>query len=154
MDDLSAKIEQQEARAFWMGILARASLKQLRAALSLAQVELPKVEIVKAAEIGTLMLEARAGGGGRRFNAGETSVTRCVVRHGETLGFSYALGRDKEKAHLAAALDCLLQDAERHHDLMQQIIKPLADLQRRRRETESRRAAATKVEFFTMVRGD
>ena len=154
MDDLSAKIEQQEARAFWMGVLARASLKELRAAISLAQVELPKVEIVKSAETGTLMLEGRAGGGGRRFNAGEASVTRCVVRHGETLGFSYALGRDKEKAHLTAALDCLLQDAERRDDLMQQIIKPLADLQRRRRETESRRAAATKVEFFTMIRGD
>jgi alpha-D-ribose 1-methylphosphonate 5-triphosphate synthase subunit PhnG len=37
---------------------------------------------------------------------------------------------------------------------MSKVIQPLADLQRRKRETESRRAAATKVEFFTMVRGD
>jgi alpha-D-ribose 1-methylphosphonate 5-triphosphate synthase subunit PhnG len=154
VDDLSAKIEQQEARAFWMGVLARVSLKELRAALSLAQVELPKVEIVKAAETGTLMLEGRAGGSGRRFNAGEATVTRCVVRCRETLGFSYALGRDKDKAVMAASLDCLLQDSEHYRDLMDRIIQPLADVQRRKRETQSRRAAATKVEFFTMVRGD
>ena len=81
-------------------------------------------------------------------------MTRCVVRHGETLGFSYALGRDKDKAMLAATLDCLLQDEERRGHVMSKVIQPLADLQRRKRETESRRAAATKVEFFTMVRGD
>ncbi len=154
MDDFRANGAQQEARAFWMGVLARASLKELRAALSLAQVELPGVEVVKASETGTLMLEARAGGSGQRFNAGEATMTRCVVRHGETLGFSYALGRDKDKAMLAATLDCLLQDEERRGPVMSKVVQPLADLQRRKRETESRRAAATKVEFFTMVRGD
>lgn len=154
MDDFRANGSQKEARAFWMGVLARASLKELRAALSLAQVELPAVDVVKAAETGTLMLEGRAGGGGQRFNTGEATMTRCVVRYGETLGFSYALGRDKEKAMLAATLDCLLQDEERRGHVMSKVIQPLADLQRRKRETESRRAAATKVEFFTMVRGD
>ena len=144
----------QESRAFWMSVLARASQKEIRAALALAKVELPNVEVVKVAETGTLMLEARAGGSGRRFNTGEATMTRCVVRHGEMLGFSYALGRDKDKAHLSATLDCLLQDDEQRRDLMERIIQPLADVQRRRRETESRRAAATKVEFFTMVRGD
>lgn len=156
VDDMRAGLArgEQESRAFWMGVLARASQKEIRAALALAQMDLPKVETVKAPETGTLMLEARAGGSGRRFNTGEATMTRCVVRHGETLGFSYALGRDKDKAHIAATLDCLLQDEDRHRDVMDRIIQPLADVQRRKRETESRRAAATKVEFFTMVRGD
>jgi len=144
----------QEGRAFWIGVLARASLKELRAAVALTQIELPRVELVKPAESGTLMLEGRAGGSGRRFNAGEATMTRCVVRHGETLGFSYALGRDKDKAVLAATLDCLLQNEDQQRHLIEAIISPLATLQKRKRETESRRAAATKVEFFTMVRGD
>ncbi len=144
----------QEGRAFWMGVLAHASLKEMRAALALTQIEWPTVEVVKPAEVGTLMLEGRAGGGGRRFNAGEATMTRCIVRVGETLGFSYALGRDKDKAVMAATLDCLLQDADQQSYLMKAIISPLAMIQSRKREAESRRAAATKVEFFTMVRGD
>ena len=67
MDDFRANGDQKEARVFWMGVLARASLKELRAALSLAQVELPAVDVVKAAETGTLMLEGRAGGGATRL---------------------------------------------------------------------------------------
>jgi alpha-D-ribose 1-methylphosphonate 5-triphosphate synthase subunit PhnG len=64
------------------------------------------------------------------------------------------LGRDKDKAVLAATLDCLLQNEDQQRHLIEAIISPLATLQKRKRETESRRAAATKVEFFTMVRGD
>ena len=144
----------QKGRAFWMGVLARASLKELRAALALTKIDLPHVEVIKPAETGTLMLEGRAGGSGRRFNAGEATMTRCIIRHEETLGFSYALGRDKDKAIIAATLDCLLQNEDQQRYLMEVVISPLAMIQRRKREAESRRAAATKVEFFTMVRGD
>lgn len=135
-----------------MGVLARASLEEIRVASE--GIEIPTVEIVKPAEVGTLMIEARAGGAGRRFNAGEATMTRCVVRHGEILGFSYALGRDKAKAQLCAALDCLLQTEARRDSVLRSVIEPLARAQDERRLVASRRAAATKVEFFTMVRGD
>jgi alpha-D-ribose 1-methylphosphonate 5-triphosphate synthase subunit PhnG len=139
-------------RQHWMSVLARASLAELTSLTS--DIDMPQVEIVKPAEIGTLMVEGRAGGGGRRFNAGEATLTRCVVRDGARLGFAYALGRDKAKALLCARLDALLQDDAQRDALMAKVVNPLADAQQRRKDDASRRAAATKVEFFTMVRGD
>lgn len=135
-----------------MGVLARASRAEILAALG--DISLPLVEIVKPAETGTLMLEARAGGAGRRFNAGEATLTRCIVQFGTTLGHSYALGRDKEKAMLCAKLDCLLQQLERRAEILDKVIAPLAAAQAARQELASRRAAATKVDFRTMVRGE
>jgi alpha-D-ribose 1-methylphosphonate 5-triphosphate synthase subunit PhnG len=100
------------------------------------------------------MIEARAGGGGRRFNAGEATVTRCVVRDGDRLGYSYSLGRDKEKAKMAAILDAMLQSASSYQMVMEAVVAPLASAQQERRVRASLQAAATKVDFFTMVRGD
>jgi alpha-D-ribose 1-methylphosphonate 5-triphosphate synthase subunit PhnG len=100
------------------------------------------------------MLEGRAGGAGRRFNLGEATMTRCVVRVNGILGFAYALGRDKAKAQLAARLDALLQDPAHRDVLMSTVIQPLATAQGQAKEMASRKAAATKVDFFTLVRGD
>jgi alpha-D-ribose 1-methylphosphonate 5-triphosphate synthase subunit PhnG len=139
-------------RAAWMSVLARASYDDLLKVV--ANMGLPDVEIVKPAESGTLMIEARAGGSGRRFNAGEATVTRCVVRTGDTLGYSYALGRDRKKAVLAATLDLALQDDARRREILDAVVAPLCAIQTARRQQASRSAAATKVEFFTLVRGD
>ncbi len=151
MDDLST-ISAHTRRQHWMAVLARAPFAEL--ATLTEGVVFPEFEIVKPAEIGTLMVEGRAGGGGRRFNAGEATLTRCIVREGERLGYAYALGRDKAKALLCARLDALLQDDLRNEDIMAQVVMPLAATQSAARDLDSRRAAATKVEFFTMVRGD
>src|SRR5665647_31489 len=105
-----------ERRAHWISVLSRASHEEITTAT--AGIDLPNVEIVKLAECGTLMIEARAGGTGQRFNSGEATVTRCVVRLEDRLGFAYALGRDKPKALLCATLDAVLQDAGRQHALL------------------------------------
>ena len=140
-------------RQIWMAVLARAEAKVLSAFFD-ANGGLPVFQIMKPAETGTVMLEGRAGGSGRRFNAGEATMTRCVVRLGEQLGFSYALGRDKHKAMLAAVLDAALQDTAQHDQIMRELITPLLEQQRDAKFEASRKAAATKVEFFTLVRGD
>ncbi|NIK89806.1 alpha-D-ribose 1-methylphosphonate 5-triphosphate synthase subunit PhnG [Rhizomicrobium palustre] len=114
----------------------------------------PAPEIVRPAETGTVMAEGRAGGTGARFNIGEVTATRCVVRVDGRLGFSYALGRDRAKAELAATLDALLQNPERQEALLTKIITPLAQEEKEARELASRKAAATKVDFFTLIRGD
>jgi alpha-D-ribose 1-methylphosphonate 5-triphosphate synthase subunit PhnG len=145
--------ETQTARQRWMGVLARASRAELEQAMA-GLGDLPPEDMVRPAETGTIMLEGRAGGTGRRFNAGEATVTRCVVRAGGFLGFSYALGRDRVKAHLAAQLDALLQDAARREVLLATVIAPLEQAQAQARDIASRKAAATKVDFFTLVRGD
>ena len=140
-------------RQRWLSVLARAPLAEILVSLE-DEAPLPACEIVKAAECGTIMIEGRAGGSGRRFNAGEATMTRCVVRDGARLGFAYALGRDKAKALLCARLDAALQDDLLRDRLLARVIGPLEAAQRARRARASRRAAATSVEFFTMVRGD
>ena len=130
MDDFQNRFAQTD-RAGWMAVLARATRDEL---LSLTRaLELPQVDLVKPPECGSLMIEARAGGGGRRFNAGEATVTRCVV--------------------LAAILDAMLQSVSAHHLVMEAVVAPLAKAQQERRAQASLQAAATKVDFFTMVRG-
>ena len=141
-------------RQRWMAVLARASASEIEAGLAEFG-QLPAYQFIRRPETGTVMLEGRAGGSGRRFNAGEATVTRAVVRLADgTMGFAYTLGTDKRKAELAAVADALLQSAERHADVDAAVIAPLAKAQAERRDVQSRKAAATKVDFFTLVRGD
>ncbi len=133
-----------------MAILARASRAEIA---ELVGPELPRHELLKAPETGTVMVEGRAGGAGRRFNLGEATVTRCVVRLSDgPMGFSYALGRDARKARLAAILDARLQREEATSPL-HRAVSDLAARQAAAHELASRKAAATKVDFFTLVRG-
>ncbi|MCZ8183600.1 MAG: phosphonate C-P lyase system protein PhnG [Beijerinckiaceae bacterium] len=134
-------------------ILARAALAEVEAVLADAPA-IPPFTVLKQPETGTIMVEGRAGGGGRRFNLGEATMTRCAIRLEDgTLGFSYALGRDMAKARKAAVLDALLQN-EPPEGPMHRAMHRLAEHQKQAREEASRKAAATKVEFFTMVRGE
>ena len=141
-------------RQGWLAILARASLPQLEAALPSLQT-LPTLTHVRPAEVGMVMLRGRVGGTGNPFNVGEASVVRCAVRVGNgPLGVSYALGRDKRRAELAAVCDALLQDP-RHHDALQyELVQPLAREQARKRAQTQSDVAQSKVEFFTLVRGE
>jgi alpha-D-ribose 1-methylphosphonate 5-triphosphate synthase subunit PhnG len=136
-----------------MRVLARAKASDIAELLQKLPA-LPTDEIVRPAETGTIMVEGRAGGSGERFNLGETTVTRCVVRIGAHLGFSYVLGRDREQARLAAKLDALLQDDSRREALLEAVVAPLARDQDAARDLASRKAAATKVDFFTLARGN
>jgi alpha-D-ribose 1-methylphosphonate 5-triphosphate synthase subunit PhnG len=132
-----------------MATLARASREDIASLVG----ALPDHEVLKAPETGTVMVEGRAGGAGRRFNLGEATVTRCVVRlPNGRMGFSYALGRDPAKARLAALADARLQD-EPEGGALHAAIARLAEGQADMRVRASRKAAATKVDFFTLVRG-
>jgi alpha-D-ribose 1-methylphosphonate 5-triphosphate synthase subunit PhnG len=138
-------------RQHWMAVLARATQGEIDALLQQTG-PLPTHELLKAPETGTVMVEGRAGGAGRRFNLGEATVTRCVVRlEGGAMGFSYALGRDGRKARLAAVTDALLQ-GEIETGPLRRGLDALAQKQQAARELASRKAAATKVDFFTLVR--
>ncbi|SFC94772.1 alpha-D-ribose 1-methylphosphonate 5-triphosphate synthase subunit PhnG [Bosea sp. CRIB-10] len=139
-------------RQHWMAVLARATQGEIDALLQQTG-PLPTHELLKAPETGTVMVEGRAGGAGRRFNLGEATVTRCVVRlDSGAMGFSYALGRDGRKARLAAITDALLQ-GEIETGPLRRGVFALAQKQQAARELASRKAAATKVDFFTLVRG-
>ena len=134
-------------------MLARASRPELEKAWALLGA-VPPLAHVRPAESGMVMLRGRVGGTGDPFNLGEASVTRCALRVGTgALGVGYALGRDRRKAEMIAVLDALLQDPSRHADLMREVVEPLASQQAAQRDATSRAVAASKVEFFTFVRG-
>lgn len=145
-------------RRRWISVLSRASAAEI-ADLFATYGGVPAHEIVKAPEAGTIMIEARAGGAGRRFNLGEATVTKCIVEVGDRIGVGLTLGREPEHARFAAIVDALLLDAGRRdiahaESLFDHFITPLERVQEQRRSLESRKAARTKVEFFTMVRGE
>src|SRR4051794_23644605 len=139
-------------RAGWLGVLAQAPREALeRAWAKLAAA--PSAELLRRPEVGLVMLRGRAGGSGRRFNLGEMTVTRCAVRLADgTVGHGYVQGRDKTKAELVGRFDALLQ-TEAGRDLMPVLVEPLAAAQAEARAETARKAAATRVEFFTLARG-
>ncbi|UES48772.1 phosphonate C-P lyase system protein PhnG [Roseibium aggregatum] len=112
-------------------------------------------ELVRQPETGLVMVRGRMGGTGSPFNLGEVTVTRCVVRleTGET-GNAYSLGRNKQKALQSAVIDALWQHPAMQERIETDIIAPLAEAQAGTQETVREETEATKVNFFTMVRGD
>lgn len=145
-------------RQAWMGLLSKAAPARLKALYD-ALDDRPGYAVVRPAETGLVMVRGRAGGNGSAFNMGEMTVTRCVVQvdtgDGQALiGHAYRAGRDKAAAEIGAVLDALLQ-SERYQDAIDAaVIRPLAEDQAARRDARARKVAATKVEFFTMVRGE
>lgn len=140
----------QIARQKWMAVLARASVQELADGLA-ALPALPEAEVLRAPETGLVMVRGRTGGDGDAFNLGEMTVTRCALRLGAHIGHAYVAGRDHAKARLAALLDAALQDSALHAACMAAVIEPLAAAQQAARAAEARKAAATRVDFFTMA---
>jgi alpha-D-ribose 1-methylphosphonate 5-triphosphate synthase subunit PhnG len=143
--------EEIEARRRWMGVLARASLGAIRARLDDAP-PLPPHTCLRGPETGLVMVRGRAGGDGAAFNLSEMTVTRCAVTLEDgTVGHAYVAGRDPRQAELAAVLDAALQNASLRPVLDAAVIAPLLEAEAERRGEEARKAAATRVQFFTMA---
>ena len=138
-------------RRRWISILARASAAEIEQRLA-ACPPLPDHIRLRGPETGLVMTRGRAGGGGAPFNLGEMTVTRCTVRSASgQVGHAYVAGRDALRAELAACADAGLQDPSLREALRRGVIEPLARAQRAAREEVARRAAATRVQFFTMA---
>ncbi len=137
-------------RRGWMAVLARADSEAIAAGFGQIA-DLPGWIVLRGPESGLVMVRGRAGGGGAAFNLGEMSVTRCTVRiaTGE-VGHAYVAGRDPRRAELAAAADALMQRADLRSAVARAVIAPLAQAQERRRQAVAAKAAATRVQFFTM----
>ncbi|RZT42814.1 phosphonate C-P lyase system protein PhnG [Cupriavidus agavae] len=150
------------ARAGWLRVLALAQSDALDAAYArLAEAATPPAyRLLRKPETGMAMVRARAGGTGAQFNLGEMSVTRCAVVLDEaegqaaTAGVSYVQGRGMRHAEQAAVLDALLQRPAWHQRVQDTVIAPLARALSDRAARQAATAAQTRVEFFTMARGD
>lgn len=137
-----------------MAILARAPRADIEtAAAGLGQ--LPPHRDLRSPETGLVTLRGRIGGGGAAFNLGEATVTRASVRleTGE-VGHSYALGRDGAKARLAALIDAAFQNPSLRPRIVSSILEPLSQAELKADGQRAQETAATRVDFFTMVRGE
>jgi len=138
-------------RQRWMAVLAKAEAGAIAARLE-GLGDLPPHRRLRGPETGLVMVRGRQGSDGAPFNLGEMTVTRCAVQLADgTVGHAYVAGRDGRQAELAALADALLQDGARHEAVRDAVIAPLAAEQREAAAREARRAAATKVDFLTMV---
>ncbi len=140
------------ARQEALGVLANAEMKDLSSAWGTWE-NRPEVQMIRGPETGLIMLRGRTGGGGAPFNLGEATVSRASVRIGTgEVGHGYCLGRDEEKARLIAVIDALFQREPTNIEFA--ILRPLRDVAYERDKQRRDETAATKVEFFTMVRGE
>jgi alpha-D-ribose 1-methylphosphonate 5-triphosphate synthase subunit PhnG len=135
-----------------MAVLAKAPTDALVRAWE-AMSGKPAYRHLRRPETGLVMVRGRAGGTGQRFNLGEMTVSRCAVAlENGIVGHGYVAGRDRRKAELAAIFDALLQDSDRRAEVEALVTRPLSEAQAARKAERRRKAAATRVEFLTMVR--
>ena len=81
------------------------------------------------------------------------TVTRAAVRlQGGQIGIGYVGGRRPRQAEIVAAIDALGHLPEWHDAIETRIVAPLADEAEARRRLVAAKAAATKVDFFTVAR--
>ncbi len=140
-------------RKNWMSLLAK-SPEGRAAKLFDAAMQRPKATWLRQPEIGSVMVQGRTGGTGAPFNLGEMTITRCTLKlAGGEVGHAYLQGRRKGDAETAALIDALMQTSAAK-TLQERVLDPLQAEWSEARATRSAKADATKVDFFTMVRGD
>lgn len=141
------------SRQRWMGVLAKAPLSRLEEACQHLP-QLPAYEWLRPPETGLVMVRGRIGGTGAKFNVGEVPVTRCALTVRGLTGIAYVRGRSHRHAELAALMDALLQGPALRASVQTTVIEPLARAHAERRQIAERKAAATRVEFYTLARGE
>lgn len=145
--------DENTRRKLWMSVMAKAPKGRVSELLD-ATMKRPEFTWLRAPEIGSTMVRGRAGGTGAPFNLGEVTVTRCALRlHSGEVGHAYIQGRRKADAEAVALVDALMQSDIA--DLVDTtILQNLENDHAAARQARAAKAAATKVEFFTMTRGE
>jgi len=118
MTEKSESTQQARQRREWLAVLARAPREALAEHASHVLRDV-SFDILRKPETGLVMVRARIGNTGDRFNLGESTITRCIVRHHAadgraTAGVGYVLGRDSDRAVWVASFDALLQQPAHH----------------------------------------
>jgi alpha-D-ribose 1-methylphosphonate 5-triphosphate synthase subunit PhnG len=143
----------QAQRQAAMAVLAHCDAADIGRCLE--AVALPAHENLREPENGLLMVRGRIGGDGAPFNLGEATVSRAAVKlsTGE-VGFGYTLGRDQRKARMIALCDALIQRVDHAGAVEAKVLAPLRAQLMAERERTATETAATRVDFYTLVRGE
>jgi alpha-D-ribose 1-methylphosphonate 5-triphosphate synthase subunit PhnG len=145
--------DRQARRKAAMLVLAHSGAAEI--ARCLETVGVPDHEDLREPENGLVMLRGRIGGDGAPFNLGEATVSRAAVRlaTGE-IGFGYTLGRDSGKARMIALCDAMVQSEQFADEVETKVITPLRAARVAKRNRNAAETAATRVDFYTLVRGE
>ena len=143
----------QAKRKAAMSVLAHSDAAEI--ARFLDAISAPAHENLREPENGLVMVRGRIGGDGAPFNLGEATVSRAAVRlpTGE-VGFGYVLGRDTQKAQMIALCDALVQSDEFADAVEENVVAPLRAAMIADRNRQAAETAATRVDFYTLVRGE
>lgn len=127
----------------------------------------PSYTLLKTPEVGMTMVRAKTGGAGQEFNMGEMTVTRTVIRldsiescsesektQAGIIGFGYTAGRETKKSELIAVIDACFQLSAYAELIEEKILQPLSEQLQEKETLQSEKVDSTKVNFFTMVRGE
>jgi alpha-D-ribose 1-methylphosphonate 5-triphosphate synthase subunit PhnG len=143
----------QTQRKAAMTVLAHSDAAEI--ARCLDAISAPAYESLREPENGLVMVRGRMGGDGAPFNLGEATVSRAAVRlsTGE-VGFGYVLGRNRQKAQMIALCDALVQSDEFADAVEENVLAPLRAAMISVRNRQAAETAATRVDFYTLVRGE
>lgn len=143
-----------EGRQRVAALLARASMEELMSMWGGLE-QTPEAEKMRGPETGLVMVRGRIGGGGDAFNLGEATMTRATVRLASgTVGHAHALGTNKKKAWVSAIFDALWQEPATQDMIEANLLSPVERRLQATANQKKQETAATRVNFFTMVRGD
>ncbi|CAI8291654.1 MAG: Alpha-D-ribose 1-methylphosphonate 5-triphosphate synthase subunit PhnG [Gammaproteobacteria bacterium] len=147
----SAENKLREARRDWLATLVRVPANEVIEAANGFDFN---VVTLKGPEVGLLMTNGRIHSTGRPFHLGEVSLTKCVLRDGQgLLGYGHIIGRNKQQARAIALFDLALQrddSAEAALTRLNAWGEEIAEID----AMESEAVEETRVDFFTMVRGE
>ena len=142
-----------EKRKSWMSLLATSNKNDLLNLWEQKKINIRYVWL-RTPEIGSIMAQGRMGVTGDKFNIGEVTITRCSLKlNCGTVGHSYVQGRSKKKAEISALCDALMQ-TKMSKEINKNIIIPLGKIKKDNKDKILSKAEATKVDFFTLVRGE
>lgn len=142
-----------EQRKEWIGLLGSADPQWLEQQKKRLGVD-PTPDFMVRPETGMIMMQARQDGAGPRFNLGEVTVSRCILKLDGVMGYAMVMGSNLRHAKLAALFDAMLQMPDSGSGLRESLVPELRRLQKERRDKEARDVRSSKVEFFTMKRGE
>ena len=141
----------REARRDWLATLVRVPASEVIEASNAFGFN---VVVLKGPEVGLLMTNGRIHSTGRPFHLGEVSLTKCVLRDDQgLLGYGHIIGRNKQQAKAIALFDLALQRNDSAHAALIRLDawkEEIAEID----AMESEVVEETRVDFFTMVRGE
>ncbi len=142
-----------EPRREWISLLGSAAPQWLEDRKKDLDLDLAPAFMVPP-ETGMIMMQARQDGAGPRFNLGEVTVSRCILKLADVMGYAMVMGSDLRHAELAALFDALFQTKGIGPHLQKTLVPELRQIKQDRQNREAKAVQASKVEFFTMKRGE